>query len=644
VAEKLWEPSSEQIRNAALTRFTQFIEQRTARIFSSYTSLHAWSVENPEEFWSAVWEFTGIRARSPWTTVLSDRTKMPGAEWFAGARLNFAENLLSSSRDQNALFVCAEETPAIPCTFGDLSDRVAQVAAALRIDGVVAGDRVAGVVSNGAEAVIAFLAAASIGAVWSSCSPDFGASGVLQRFSQIEPKVLFVTESYRYNGKLFDCREKNSEIQKGLPTVQKIIRINPFDTDSGTSTFQEYGRACKKTPHYEQLPFTHPLCILFSSGTTGLPKCIVHSAGGTLIQHYKEHQLHTDLSAKDVLLYFTTTGWMMWNWLVSALGSGTPIVLYDGSPTHPHHAHLFDLVDQLGITVFGTSAAFLSSLEKNGMRPKETHRLTNLRSILSTGSPLSPASAHYVYREIRKDLCLSSISGGTDIVSCFVLGNPTLPVYAGQIQCKGLGMDVAVLSDDGDQIYGAKGELVCKSPFPSMPLCFYGDKDGSRYHDAYFSRFSGIWNHGDYAFETPDGQYIIFGRSDTVLNPGGVRIGTAEIYREVLSFPEIHECIAVDQEWEGTTRILLFVQMRSDHTLSDDLKRSIKERLKTAASPRHVPAEIYQVPDIPRTRSGKIVEKAVRETIAGVEIKNLEALANPEALAYFRDLMFRKNP
>jgi acetoacetyl-CoA synthetase len=591
-----------------------------------------------------VWRFCGIRAVTEYTEVVADFERMPGARWFEGAQLNFAANLLAPERLGPALIFANERGERAELSWSELRRRVAAVAAGLRERGVARGDRVAGLLANRPETVIAMLACASIGAVWSSCSPDFGLEAVLDRFGQIEPKVLFATDGYVYNGKSIDSLPTVRALAARLATLRSTV-IVPYLSASpdlaglpvGAALFDDLA-ALDAELEFETLPFAHPLYILYSSGTTGAPKCIVHGAGGTLLQHRKEHVLHTDVRPGDVVFYYTTCGWMMWHWLVSALASGATIVLYDGAPLAPEPGVLWRLAERESINVFGTSAKYLSALQKSGFAPRAHCGLEPLRSILSTGSPLAPAGFDFAYREIKADMQLASISGGTDLISCFALGNPLQPVYRGELQCRGLGMKVEIFDPDGRALYGQKGELVCTAPFPSMPLGFFNDPDGRKYHAAYFERFPNAWCHGDYAEITAHGGVVIYGRSDAVLNPGGVRIGTAEIYRIVEQFDEIAESVAVGQDWQGDTRMVLFVRLQDGHRLDADLERRLREALRRSASPRHVPSKILEVSDIPRTMNGKIVELAVRETIHGRDIGNRDALANPGSLEQFRNL------
>jgi len=623
-----------------MQRFIAANRERLAR--ADYAALYDFSVNAPAEFWAAVWKFCGIRSVTDYTTVLRDGDRMPGARWFEGAQLNFAANLLAPERSGTAIVFANERGERIELDWQELRRQVASVAASLRALGVCKGDRVAAFVANRPEAVVAMLAAASVGAVWSSCSPDFGVDAVLDRFGQITPKVLFATDGYFYNGKSIDSLPALRTIAKRLPTLRAVVVV-PYRHGEpdlrgipGAVPFADLARE-DVPPTYEPVAFADPVYILYSSGTTGVPKCIVHSAGGTLLQHRKEHVLHTDIRPGDAVFYFTTCGWMMWHWLVSSLASGATLVLYDGAPLHPDPGVLWRLAQTERIAVFGTSAKYLGALEKSGYRPREHYGLPALRSILSTGSPLAPASFDFVYRDIKADVQLASIAGGTDLISCFALGNPLLPVYRGELQCRGLGMKVEIFTAEGRAVRGEKGELVCTAPFPSMPVGFWNDADGRKYHAAYFERFPNAWHHGDYAELTTHDGIVIYGRSDAVLNPGGVRIGTAEIYRIVEQFEEVAESIVVGQDWDDDTRIVLFVRLQPNCTLDAALEGRLRTAIRERASPKHVPAKIIAVGDIPRTMNGKIVELAVREVIHGRPIGNRDALANPDALDHFRN-------
>jgi acetoacetyl-CoA synthetase len=644
MSEPLWTPSPERVAQANVTRFAAMVAERHGVAVDDYAALHAWSVAHPALFWDAFWDFAGIVAQTKGERVLLDGDRMPGARWFPDARLSYAENLLQRRDDAVAIVFHGEDKVRRRLTFAELYDAVSRLAGALGAAGVGSGDRVAGYLPNMPETIIGMLAASSLGAIWSSCSPDFGVRGVVDRFGQIEPKVLISADGYHYNGKAHDSRGKLAEILAELPTVERVVVV-PYLSErpdvSGVPRAVVLTDFVADHPAGEipfvRLPFDHPLVVMYSSGTTGVPKCIVHGAGGTLIQHLKEHQIHTDLRRGDRLFYFTTCGWMMWNWLVSGLASGATLLLYDGSPFYPDGNVLFDYADQEAMDVFGTSAKYIDAVKKAGLEPRRTHRLERLRAILSTGSPLVPESFDFVYEQIKTDLCLSSISGGTDIISGFILGCPVLPLYRGEIQCAGLGMKVEAFDEEGRSLTGEKGELVCTAPFPSMPVGFWNDPDGARYRAAYFDKFPNVWCHGDYVERTANGGVVIYGRSDAVLNPGGVRIGTAEIYRQVEQLDEVVESLVIGQDWEGDVRVVLFVVLRQGLELDGALRDAIKAQIRRNTTPRHVPARIVQVGDIPRTKSGKIVELAVREVVHGRPVKNKEALANPEALEQFRN-------
>jgi acetoacetyl-CoA synthetase len=640
--QPIWTPSAPAVAAANLTRFVAFARGRGAP-GGGFAPLWEWSVAEPDAFWSALFEFTGVIADRGAGPALSDGHLMPGARWFEDTRLNFAENLLRRRGPSPAIIASDERGARRVTSWDELAAETARIADGLRKAGVVAGDRVAGFMPNVPEAVIAMLATASIGATWSSCSPDFGVQGVIDRFGQIAPKVLFTADGYFYAGKTLDSLERIAGILDRLPSVTDVVvvpNVAPRPALAGlrnATLFAEFGSP-GATLAFERLPFAHPLYILYSSGTTGTPKCIVHGAGGTLLQHLKEHQLHCDLKPGDRLFFFTTCGWMMWNWLASALASAATLVLYDGSPFHPDEGTLWRMATAEGVAVFGTSPKYLAALEKSGYRPRERCGLAALRTVLSTGSPLAHEQFDFVRDAVGADVQLASISGGTDIVSCFALGSPLLPVYRGELQCRGLGMNVQVFDDDGRPVQGQQGELVCTAPFPSMPVGFWNDPDGSKYRAAYFERFPNVWCHGDYAILTPRGGLVILGRSDAVLNPGGVRIGTAEIYRQVEKLEEVLESLAVGQDWDKDVRVVLFVRLRPGLTLDGALEEKIRDVIRNNTTPRHVPARIVAVPDIPRTISGKIVELAVRNVIHGRPVKNTDALANPEALEHFRGL------
>lgn len=644
--QPLWTPSPERIAVSRMDAFRRFVNQRHGLQLAGYPALHTWSVEQRDAFWQAIADFFEIRFHSPAECVLREGPAMPDAQWFPGATLNFAEHLLRRRDGHPALVAIAEDGSREQLSYAQLAAHVAGMQRALRNAGVGIGDRVAAFMPNTWQTVVGMLASASLGATWSSCSPDFGTQGVIDRFGQIEPKVLIAAAGYRYAGKQIDLTDKLNEILPQLPSLERLV-IVPYSRDEASPTdyksvalttlwqdFYQPGGA----PQFTPVPFDQPLYILYSSGTTGVPKCIVHGTGGTLLQHVKELGLHTDLGATDTLFYYTTCGWMMWNWLVSGLALGATLVLYDGSPFHPEPTRLIDLIDAEDISIFGSSAKFIAALEKAGVKPRESHKLHSLKTILSTGSPLAHESFEYIYRDLKADLCLSSISGGTDIVSCFALGNPTLPVWPGELQCKGLGMDVQVWDEQGQPLQGGKGELVCARHFPSMPVGFWNDAGGEKFRAAYFDTFPGVWAHGDYAEETEHGGLVIHGRSDAVLNPGGVRIGTAEIYRQVEKVPQVLESVAISQDWQGDVRVVLFVRLREGVTLDDALRDEIRRIIRANTTPRHVPARIVQVADIPRTISGKIVELAVRNVVHGRPVKNTDALANPQALELYRDL------
>jgi acetoacetyl-CoA synthetase len=644
----VWTPSPERVARANLTRFLARHGPG-----GGYDALWRWSVDRPEEFWPAVWEFCRVIAEPrpagpPWERVLDGGHRMAppdpvlGPRWFRGARLNFAENLLRFDDDRQALVFWNELGRQRVLTFRELRREVGRFAAALRREGVAAGDRVAGLMPNLPETVIAMLAGASLGAVWSSCSPDFGDRAVLDRFGQIRPTVLFTVDGYRYAGKRVDLRERVERIVRELPETRRVVVV-PYLDQAAPITVARGARldawlGGDAPLDFVRLPFDHPLYIVYSSGTTGLPKCIVHGAGGTLLQHLKELVLHTDLTREDRIFYFTTCGWMMWNWLVSSLAVGATVLLYDGAPLAPRADILWEMAESERATVFGTSAKYLAQCEKEGLVPGRNRDLSSLRTVLSTGSPLAAHSYDYVYRAIKPDLHLASISGGTDLLSCFAAGNPIAPVWPGELQTRGLGMAVDIYDPAGASLRGRPGELVCTRPFPSMPVAFWNDLDGSRYRAAYFEQYPNTWRHGDWAELTAHDGLIIHGRSDATLNPGGVRIGTAEIYRQVEQLPEIVESLVVAQEWQGDVRVILFVRLRDGVRLDPALEDLIRAEIRAHASPHHVPKKILQVSDLPRTINGKLSELAVRAAIHGRPVGNTDALANPRCLELFRDL------
>ncbi len=646
MSELLWTPSPERIEQANLTRFMAFVNAKRRKALATFGEVYQWSIERPDQFWADMAEFGGVVFHQPYREVVTDLDKMPGARWFTGSTLNFAENLLRRRDEHPALVFNGEWRVRRTITYAELYDLVARLARSLKALGVAPGDRVAGFMPNMPEAVIGMLAASSLGAVWSSCSPDFGFQGVMDRFGQIQPKALLTADGYFYNGKTFDCLAKVAQVKAEIKSIEQVLVV-PYVSDSpdvaqvpGAVLFADFlapekGLAIDFAPQ----PFDHPLYIMYSSGTTGVPKCIVHGAGGTLIQHLKEHQLLADVKPTDKLFYFTTCGWMMWNWLASGLASGCTLLLYEGSPFYPDPGALFRFAQEESMTILGTSARYLASLESAGERPAEKYDLSALKALLSTGSPLPVESFRFVYKHIKKDLCLSSISGGTDIISCFAGGNPIGQVYAGQLQARGLGMAVQAWDEKGSPLVGEKGELVCTMPFPSMPIYFYNDPDQKKYKGAYFSVYPNVWHHGDFCEVTREGGVIMYGRSDATLNPGGVRIGTAEIYRQVETLSEIADSLVIGQDWDNDVRVVLFVKLNEGVVLDEALVKKIKNTIRANTTPRHVPAKVIAVADIPYTLNGKKVELAVRNVVHGKPVLNKDALLNPQALDLFAGLV-----
>ena len=640
----MWQPTEEQINNSQMMDYMQLVNQKFGLSLKKYSQLYDWSIEKAEDFWGSFWEYSQIIHHSPYSQVVDDLGKMPGAKWFDGATLNFAENLLRYRDDKIAILFQGEDGTQSSLTYKELHDQVSRLARSMREMGIVKNDRVAGFMPNIPETIITMLATASIGAIWSSCSPDFGIKGVLDRFQQIEPKLIFAADGYLYNGKTIDCLSKLKKILTDLPSIKKTI-IVPFAGDSNTNVIKnsmlwnDFLHKDSGDIIFEQLPFDHPLYIMYSSGTTGLPKSIVHSAGGTLIQHLKELKLHTDLTQNDKIFYFTTCGWMMWNWLISSLAVGATIVLYDGSPLYPDGTALLKMADDLGITVFGTSAKYIASLESAGIKPKQISSFPKLRTILSTGSPLVEENFNFVYGEWKEDVQLASISGGTDIISCFALGNPILPVRRGELQCRGLGMKVESYNEKGMSVRNEKGELVCTQAFPSMPIYFWNDSNGKKYQSAYFDVYPNIWHHGDYLEINDFGGVKIYGRSDTTLNPGGIRIGTAEIYQTVERFNEVEDSLVISQPWQNDERIILFLKMKDRITLTNSLKTRVKKSIRESCTHRYVPAIIIAVEDIPYTINGKKVELAVKQVIQNIEVKNIDSLVNPSILDFYKDIL-----
>ena len=640
----MWQPTEEHINNSQMMDYMQLVNQKFGLSLKKYSQLYDWSIEKAEDFWGSFWEYSQIIHHSPYSQVVDDLGKMPGAKWFDGATLNFTENLLRYRDDKIAIHFYGEDGTQSSLSYRELHDQVSRLARSMREMGIVKNDRVAGFMPNIPETIITMLATASIGAIWSSCSPDFGIKGVLDRFQQIEPKLIFAADGYLYNGKTIDCLSKLKKILTDFPSIKKTI-IVPFTGDSNTNVIKnsmlwnDFLHKDSGDIIFEQLPFDHPLYIMYSSGTTGLPKSIVHSAGGTLIQHLKELKLHTDLTQNDKIFYFTTCGWMMWNWLISSLAVGATIVLYDGSPLYSDGTALLKMADDLGITVFGTSAKYIASLESAGIKPKQISSFPKLRTILSTGSPLVEENFNFVYGEWKEDVQLASISGGTDIISCFALGNPILPVRRGELQCRGLGMKVESYNEKGMSVRNEKGELVCTQAFPSMPIYFWNDSNGKKYQSAYFDVYPNIWHHGDYLEINDFGGVKIYGRSDTTLNPGGIRIGTAEIYQTVERFNEVEDSLVISQPWQNDERIILFLKMKDRITLTNSLKTRVKKSIRESCTHRYVPAIIIAVEDIPYTINGKKVELAVKQVIQNIEVKNIDSLVNPSILDFYKDIL-----
>ncbi|MBM9489144.1 acetoacetate--CoA ligase [Pseudomonas sp. ICBG1301] len=645
MSDILWQPSPERIANTRMDQFRRYINQRYSVQLDDYPALHQWSIDQRPDFWQAIVSYFDVAFRSPPIATLIEEAEMPSAQWFPGATLNFAEHLLRRRDEHPAVVAISEDGHREALTYAELAQHVAGLQRSLRDAGVTQGDRVAACMPNTWQTLVGMLATSSLGAIWSCSSPDFGTQGVIDRFGQIEPKVLITCAGYRYAGKDIDQSAKLNEILERLPSLEQLIivpyarpqaRVDDYRSRARVTLWNDFYQPGGE-PEFVAVPFDHPLYILYSSGTTGVPKCIIHGTGGVLLTHLKEHGLHADLSRDDCLFYYTTCGWMMWNWLVSVLALGATAVLYDGSPFHPGPERLIDLIDAEHISVFGTSPKFLATLEKAGLQPRLSHDLHSLKGLISTGSPLSPHSYDYVYREIKPELCLASMSGGTDIVSCFVIGNPVLPVRRGEMQCKSLAMAIEVWDEHGRPLIGEKGELVCTRHFPAMPIGLWNDPDQQKLRASYFSQFPGVWAQGDYAEQRPHGGLLIHGRSDAVLNPGGVRIGTAEIYRQVEKIPQVLESLAIGQRWQDDVRVVLFVRLNDGIELDDALQQQIRQVIRANTTPRHVPARILAVSDIPRTISGKIVELAVRNVVHGEPVKNTDALANPQALAQFRD-------
>ena len=641
MSKPLWQPSEERIKKTNMYSFMNKVNERFHKNVTTYPELWEWSVENLEDFWATTWDFIDIKASQPYETAIDDPEKMPGARFFVNTKLNFAENLLRFRNDNLALIFRGEDSIRRTLTYSQLYGEVAKTASALRNAGIQKGDRVVGFVPNMPESIIAMLAATSLGAIWSSCSPDFGIKGVLDRFGQTKPKVLFTADGYFFKGKPMDSLERIAGIVGQIPSIEQVVVVSYVSETPDISKlpnavhFKDFKDSDAVEIEFEQMDFDDPLYIMYSSGTTGLPKCMVQSVGGVLLHQKKELVLHTDLKEEDTIFYFTTCVWMMWNWLTTSLSVGATLVLFDGNPFHPGPDALWKMAQDEKVTIFGTSAGYIEALKNAGVKPREQFDLSSLKSVLSTGSPLSDENYEFIYAEVKEDLQLASISGGSDLNGCFALGNPMGPVYSSELQCRGLGMKVYAYDEDAKSVVGQQAELVCAAPFPSMPLFFWGDDDGSKYHSAYFDEYPGIWTHGDYVMVTEHGGLIMFGRSDTTLNPGGVRIGTAEIYRRLDAMAEIDDSVIIGQSWNNDVRVILFVKMADDFELNDELIKKIKADIRANASPRHVPAKIIDCPDIPYTLNMKKVELAVKKMVEGKEVKNKDALKNPEALDFF---------
>ncbi|MBM9603735.1 acetoacetate--CoA ligase [Desulfopila inferna] len=641
MSKPLWTPSEQRIKASNMYRFMERVNRQYGMDFSDYDVLYQWSIENLEDFWAELWDFVGIKASRSYDRVIDDPQKMTGAQWFSGSRLNFAENLLRFRDEETALIFRGENRVRRSLTYRELYAAVAGTAASLKDMGIIPGDRVVGFMPNMPESIIAMLAATSLGAVWSSCSPDFGVKGVLDRFGQTSPRVLFTADGYFFKGRTIDSLAKIAGIAEQIPSLERIVVVPYISKEPDIENLPKAVHFTDFCDHeteqidFVQLPFDHPLYIMYSSGTTGPPKCMVQSSGGVLIHQLKELVLHTDLKREDTIFYYTTCGWMMWNWLTTSLAVGATLVLFDGNPFHPEPDALWRMAQDEQITIFGTSAGYIAALKNAGVKPGRQFDLSPLKALLSTGSPLSKEDFHFIYREIKEDLQLASISGGSDLNGCFALGNPMGPVYEGELQCRGLGMKVFAYDESGNPVVGKQGELVCTAPFPSMPIYFWDDEDGSKYRSAYFEGFPNAWTHGDFIEVTPRGGLIMYGRSDATLNPGGVRIGTAEIYRIIEQIEDIEDSVVVGQKWQNDVRVLLFVKMKNGYELSDDLIKTIRDLIRSLASPRHVPAKIIAAPDIPYTLNMKKVELAVQKMIHGREVKNKDALKNPEALDFF---------